>query len=54
MWFFKPNIYLAQWPVEIHVIDVGKQRIYFYEGSHTEAEALVRQALDDFRAGREP
>jgi len=52
-WFYKPIYQFVQWPVEVYVIDVEKQRVYLHEGVNTEVEALVRQALDDFRVGRE-
>jgi hypothetical protein len=54
MWHYKPKTYLWEWPVQMYVIDVEKQRVYLRKGVNTEADALVRQALDDFRAGREP
>ncbi len=53
-WFYKPGWGFLQWPVEIYVIDVEKQRVYLHKGVNTEAGALVRQALDDFLVGREP
>ena len=52
-WFHKPKWPDAQWPVEVYVIDAENQRVYTQKGHNTEAEALVRRALDDFLAGRE-
>ena len=54
MWNYAANQHVGEWPVQMYVIDVEKQRVYVREGVNTEADALVRQALDDFRAGREP
>ena len=54
MWHYTANQYLGEWPVRMYVIDVEKQRVYLRKGMNTEVDALVRQALDDFRAGREP
>jgi hypothetical protein len=54
MWFYDPGWNIPQWPVEVYVIDVEKQRVYMPKGLNVEAAALVRQALEDFRAGREP
>ncbi len=54
MWHYTANQYLGEWPVQVYVIDVEKQRVYLHKGVNTEAGALVRQALDDFLVGREP
>ena len=55
MWHYRTisDASYSDYPVEIYAIDVEKQRVYVHEGQSTEVEALVRQALDDFVAGRE-
>jgi YHS domain-containing protein len=53
MWFYRPAYQMLQWPVEVYAIDIEKQRVYLHKGKNTEADALVRQALNNFLAGRE-
>lgn len=43
---------VAQWPVEIYVVDIEKKRVYSYEGVNTEAGEIMARALAEFRSGR--
>jgi len=52
MFYFKPIWRVPQWSLEVYVFDIERQRAYVHKGENTEASALVRQAFDEFRAGR--
>ncbi|NCF30099.1 MAG: YHS domain-containing protein, partial [Gammaproteobacteria bacterium] len=52
LWEFERGDKAWEFPAEIYVIDVNKQRIYKHKGTNSNIEILVRQAFDDFLAGR--
>jgi hypothetical protein len=54
MWLYHSIWMASDWPVEVYVIDIDKQRLYSHKGTNHNVNALVRQAFDDFVAGRKP